>query len=117
MEDYKRVCVVALIASISCHRNVSSVYDFGKGQYFMYSTNMSGSSISVYDYSREGYMQGNIDQVYDYISGSYISLQVNGQTFNGYDFERGFYFNGQIGNGVISFFDYEMSLTFNYSFL
>ena len=71
---------------------------------------------NIYDYSRGGYIQGSLDQVYDYVSGSYISLHVNGNTFNGYDYERGFYFNGQISNGGISFFDYEMALYYNYSF-
>ena len=116
MENNKRACVAAVIAAISCRKNISSVYDFGKGQYFMYSTNINGRNISVYDYLRGGYIQGSLDQVYDYVSGSYISLHVNGNTFNGYDYERGFYFNGQISNGGISFFDYEMALYYNYSF-
>ena len=77
MEDYKRACVAAVVAAISSRKNVSSVYDFGKGRYLMYSTNINGRSISVYDYSRGGYIQGSLDQVYDYVSGSYISLHVN----------------------------------------
>lgn len=116
MEDYKRACVAAVAAAIFSRRNISSVYDYGMGQYHMYSSNYNGSQISIYDYSRGGYMQGNTEQVYDYVSGSYVSLRINGSAFNGYDYESGYYFNGHLSGNSITFYDYEVGQYFNYGY-
>lgn len=116
MENYKRACVVAAIAAVFSQKDISSVYDYSMGRYHMYSTNKNGYNISVYDYTRGGYMQGNVEQLYDYVSGSYISLNFQGNTFNGYDYERGFYFNGNINGTSLSLFDYETTQYYNYSF-
>lgn len=114
MENYKRVCVAAFAAAIFSSQNISSVYDYDSGQNLFFSTNKKGNEISVYDYSRGGYMQGSNEQVFDYVTGSYISIRVKGKAFNGFDFERGNYFNGQINNGNVSFFDYESARYYNY---
>lgn len=115
MEDNKRVCVAAIIAAVSSSRDIHSVYDFYRGQYHIFSTSINGNQFSVYDYTRGGYMQGSIEQVYDFVSASYISIRINGNSFSGYDYERGFYFNGHVNSGNISFYDYENSGYFNYA--
>jgi len=116
MEDNKRVCVAAVVAAIICKKNVSAVYDYDTSRYLMFSTNRGANQISVYDYTRGGYIQGSNQQVYDYITGAYVSIQVNEYSFRGYDFERGYYFNGQINNRNITFYDYEFARYYNYSF-
>jgi hypothetical protein len=114
MENYKRVCVAAIAAAIVNSQNISSVYDYDSGQNLFFSTNKIGNEISVYDYSRRGYMQGSNEQVYDYVTGSYISIHIKGNSFKGFDYERGNYFDGQIDKRNVSFFDYESAQYYNY---
>ena len=114
MDNDKRACVVAAIAAISGQRNISSVYDYYMGGYIMFSVSISGNSVSVYDYSRGGYMQGSKEQVFDYVTSSYISINVNGNTFSGYDYGDGNYYSGYINSGSISFYDYEHNQYYNY---
>lgn len=114
MEKNKRTCVVAAIYTLVTQKCVNSVYDSNNGEYFLFSCQCSFGRISIYDYKRNNYMQGDVNQLFDYSTSSYISVQINGDSFSGYDYEKGNYFNGSINGNNIILYDYEYFCYFNY---
>lgn len=109
MTDEKRRCLAYLYASIirptKTYRNV---YDSDTGQYYFFNaTRKTNQSIMVFDYSRGGYMGGNLPNIYDYNSGSYISINQIGPNIQCFDYERGHHIRGKMTASVVTLFDYE----------
>lgn len=113
MTHEKRVCVAAAVALI---RNgwAGNVYDYGRGKYVMITSSISGRDISIYDFDRNGYLTGMVPNLYDYPSGAYINVNVNGDQFNGFDYQTSRWFNGSVNGSMVLVFDGEVGRYFNY---
>lgn len=116
MEDRKRACI-AMLSKILVGKNeqLRSVYDYKRSRYCMYSSSRSSiGNISIYDYDRSGYLQGRNNMFYDFPSGNYIQMRLQGNQINGYDYSSGYYFVVVVNQNSVSIYDYERSNYFNY---
>ena len=109
MTNEKRRCLAFLYASIlRPTKNYRNVYDYQQGQYHFYRvTRRDEKSIMVFDYSRSAYMGGNLPNIFDYHSASYISFQEMKPEIKCFDYERSNYVRGQMTASIVSLFDYE----------
>lgn len=116
MTNEKRRCLVFLYASfIRPSKTYNNVYDYQQGQYHFYMvTRKDEKSIMVFDYSRRSYMGGNLPNIYDYKSSSFISIQQMKPDISCFDYERGSYIRGQMTASIVTLFDYETGSYYKY---
>lgn len=108
--------VIAAIAAQQQGRSVNHVYDYGQGKYVpvRFSSAIGSKHIKMYDCSRNSYIAGTLPSIYDYSSGSYINIRINGNRFNGYDYESNYYFTGSVNGGMVTIYDYQYGKYFNF---
>ena len=108
--------VIAAIAAHQQGRNVNHVYDYGRSKYVPVSFSSAAGSkyINMYDYGRNSYVAGTLPSIYDYATGAYINIRINGNRFNGYDYESNYYFSGSVNGGMVTIYDYQYGKYFNF---
>lgn len=116
MTDEKRRCLVFLYASIiRPKKSYRNVYDYQQGQYHFYRmTRRNGDNIMVFDYTRRSYMGGNLPNIYDYKSASYISFQLIKPEIRCFDYEKSSFIKGQMTASIVSILDYETGKYYKY---
>ena len=105
MLHFKRRAVSYIAGRLISGRNSSTVFDYAHSAYFNFSGTVS-NNINIYDYARSSYLTGNLNSLYDYGTGHYISFKIQGNQFSGYDYETGSYFNGTVNGNSITFYDF-----------
>lgn len=114
MEHSKRRAIAYIVGRIISRKASGAVLDYENSNYFNFGGNVE-DPISVFDYSRSSYLTGNKSSIFDYKSGQYITLKIEGTNFSGFDYESGKYYSGSVHLNSISFFDYDESAYFNFS--
>ena len=93
-----------------------TIYDHSVSLYFRFHlADNSETNISVYDYQKGNYVQGPLNSLYDYSSFTFMSLDINGNTFQGYDYETSSFIAGNVDNTMICIYDYQTSSYYYYS--
>jgi len=107
MTDEKRACIAAIAYVAISHNTSNAIYDYHRSIYVNLGIQCNGSLFNVYDYDRSGYLGGYLPNIFDYPSGYYIQLSINGRNFTGFDYETSTYYNGFVNGRSISVYDYE----------
>lgn len=115
MKNEKHI-VIAAIAAQQQGRVVNHVYDYNRSMYVPvhFNSAIGSKHINMFDYGRNSYVVGNLPSIYDYGSGSYINIRINGNKFNGYDYETNYYFSGSVNGGMVNIYDYQYGKYFNF---
>ena len=117
MDHQQRAIVAFLCGNLSKKSGCrfSSVYDSSSGVHVSCNYVNNGGNISVYDYRRGCYLSGRMPYFYDCGMSSYISLtKINSNTYNIYDYNTGSYITVSCQSQVISIYDYSIGRTFQY---
>ena len=116
METKKRACIAIIAASVSNKRNYSYVYDYLESRYNPIQVNYSNNGyISAFDYSRGGYVSGTIPSLFDYVSSSYISLNVEHDQITVFDYQTSSYCFIRVSGVNVSVYDYKEGRWFYYT--
>lgn len=108
MEQKKRACIAIISAAIINHKDYSNVFDFSTATYSPVQVNlMANGYISAFDYSRGGYISGCANSLFDYITSSYIYMNVVGQQIYGFDYHTGTHFLAVVTDNAVSIYDYK----------
>lgn len=115
MKNEKHI-VIAAIAAQQQGRVVSHIYDYSQSKYVLvnFSSPIGSKHIHMFDYGRNSYVVGTLPSVFDYASGSYINIHIEGNRFNGYDYESNSHFSGSVNGGMVNIFDYQQGKYFNF---
>jgi hypothetical protein len=105
MLHFKKRAVSYIAGRLISGSNSCSVFDPIHSAYFNYSGTVF-NNINIYDYTRSSYLTGDSNSIYDYGTGQYISLKIQGHQFSGYDYETCCYFKGSVNGNKINFYDY-----------
>ena len=105
----KRAVIAFIVASIVNEtQSSSSIYDYSRSKYFFYQvTEITREQVALYDFERKGCLRGNLSNIYDYVSGSYINVSAHNNNINGFDYESGYYFGGYVSGKTVYLYDYE----------
>jgi hypothetical protein len=99
----------------SKEEQLSSIYSFSNGKYFLMSVTADGDSITAYDYAESCHTNGALPSLYHYGVGSHTSLNGEGDRYNGYDYDTGSHFTVTINGGSVQMYDCDQSAHFKYS--
>lgn len=116
MDSDKRTCFALIAATSVNKRSYNAIYDFQKGRHInIGSTGINSNYMSFFDYSRGGYVSGNKNNMYDYLTSSYVSLNIHNNVVSCYDYESSSFIDFTVnGNGVTAY-DYQSSQFYQYS--
>lgn len=120
MDHQQRATVAFLCGNLTdkSGRRFASVYDYSTGTYVSCNFVNNSGNVSIYDYRRGCYLSGRMPSFYDYGLSSYISLtEINNNTYNIYDYHTGSYITVTCQSQLISIYDYSESRTFQYQIL
>lgn len=115
MNIQKHIAIAAIVAKQQ-GRDVRHVYDYNQSKYVLVHFNSTSghNHINMFDYDRSSYVVGTLPTIFDYGSGTYINLNINGNRFSGFDYETGSHFNGMINGGMVNIYDFQSGRYFNY---
>lgn len=105
---------IAYIAALSKNRNISSIYDYCRNRFCLFSNSGSNGNVNVYDNNRRTFILGNLPTVYDYATNSFVQIDVRNGVVSGYDFETSAFFTGNVLDTMVSLF--VKGQYYNYSF-
>lgn len=82
MVSEQRASIAAICAmAVNGGGHYSRVFDYSRSSYVPLSIYCNlPLNITIFDYKRSCYVQGNLSSVFDYGTRAYISLNVNGNT-------------------------------------
>ena len=112
MEDNKRTCFALIAASLVNKIQYNNVNDC---QHAKTITVSSTNCSNFYDHNRGGYISGNGSSMFDHVTGTHVSINLNGNTVNCFDFESSNHINFTVNGNNVSAFDFETSSHYNYS--
>lgn len=92
------------------------LYDFERRKYYHYNLVNDSIRYSLYDYDRGSYLQGNLSQLFDTKTQSYISVKLESNKFYAFDRRSGSYLYGNINNNFITVYDTQKADIFNILF-
>lgn len=108
-----RAVVSTIVLNINGYRK-DSVYDYSISKHVSVDVKLNGKHVDCYCYDGGFSVDGDIPSLYDYGSGSFFDLNINGRSFDGYDYKSGQFFDGKIENNGVSFYDYGDSKFYNF---
>ena len=116
MEANKRACFAFVAATIINKQLYNSIYDYHQLKSITISSqNVKSDNPTFYDYNRGGSISGNLQNMYDHISSSNISIRRNANNVSCYDQETHTSVMFTVNNYSITAYDYEMGKYYNYS--
>lgn len=110
-----RAAIVFLCACAQNNTEKRMLYDFKQKKYYHYHLLKDSIRYSLYDYGRGSYLQGNLSQIFDTKTQSYISLKLEGNRFIGLDRQSGSHIYGNINNNLITVFDTQNNKYIHYA--
>lgn len=114
MTDEKRAALAFICGSKYMESMVTRLYDDNRIKYIPYNIQRNQYGFNMFDYDRRSYLNGNDNQIFDFITDSYIQVVYNGYSFSGVDYQSNNAFNGTVSGNKISIYDYEHKSYFNY---
>jgi hypothetical protein len=119
MEDiiktHTRRAVAYIAGRLASGQKISSIYDYHERRHVNISGNVTGRSISAYDYDQRCYISGSGTSLYHYGNRAHLTLKLNAATFSGYDYDSRKHFSGNVNGKSISLYDYETGTHYSYS--
>lgn len=117
MTDSKRACI-AFVCGLKINALLcgNCVFDYENNKY-CYFSHKENANLMIADYSRNNYLQGVLPTLFDFASGTYITLNVKNDSFQGFDYESGHYYTGNMTENNIHIYDYEQSSYYTYRIL
>ena len=110
MQSSIRKGIALIAASLVNHRMYDLIQSHGDHRATRF-TGRVGPDTNVYDYDRSDNITGTIQDgqyaLYDFKSGTRVSLRLNGRTFSGRDAQSGQDFNGSVEQHHVTLFDFE----------
>lgn len=113
-----KACIAYIAGRLVSGRDSSAVYDYSQGRYINVAGSVTGSAVSIYDYSRSCHISGGgAPQIslYDYGGSHHITLTIDGTGFSGYDYGSSTHFSGTVNGTAVSVYDYGGAGYTNYS--
>ena len=112
MEANKRACFALIAASLVNKKQYNSVHDYQQGRTITISSMNSGS---FYDHNRGGNISGNDNSMFDHVTGTHVSINLNDNTVNCFDFESNNHINYTVNGSSVSAYDFQTSSHYSYS--
>jgi hypothetical protein len=84
----------------------NSLYDYARSKHAMFSGNIDGQTVSIYDHERGCHFGGTLPGLYDYGRGVHVQLNINGDRFTGYDYGDTEHFSGTVNGQQVQVYDY-----------
>jgi len=119
MEPNTRACIAATAGRLISGLDSSWVYDHSRSKHISIGGNIFDGCIQLYDYDRQCHFSGSGSSgdynLYDFGNQANVSLQINGNQFQGYDYDKQCHFNGSVNGNSVTLYDYGESKHFSYS--
>lgn len=113
--DLDKQAAIAYIAALSKKMNVSSIFDYSRNRYFLFSNNGNNGFLNVYDQNRNSFLAGYLPMLYDYSSNSYVQIDVRNGIISGFDYGTSVFFTGNVLDTMVCLFI--NGQYYNYSFV
>jgi hypothetical protein len=114
MKTHTRHAVAYIAGRMASGRTSSSVYDYQESRHVNMSGNLSGGSISAYDYDQRCHITGSRTSLYHYGNRAHLGLKLNDAMFSGYDYDSRAHFSGSVNGKNVSLYDYETGRYYNF---
>lgn len=116
MEANKRASFALVAATLVNTRRYNSVYAYDLSKHItISSSNVTSSSKLFYDHNRGAAISGDRQSLYDYATGSHVSVNINGNSVECYDYESGRHITFMVNGSNVSAYDYETSTYYNFN--
>lgn len=115
MKTHTRRAVAYIAGRKVSGQTSGAVYDYQEGRYVNMSGNLTGSSLSAYDYDMGCHISGSGTSLYHYGNCAHITLNLNAARFLGYDYDSQQHFSGNVNGRNVWLYDYETSTHYSYS--
>jgi hypothetical protein len=115
MKTHTRHAVAYIAGRMASGRTSGSVYDYQERRHVNLSGNVTGSSISAYDYDQECHIAGSSTSLYHYGNRAHLTLKLSAARFSGYDYGSKAHFSGSVNGRSVSLYDYETGRYYNFS--
>ncbi len=119
MDQGTRAITAAIIRIIKKSHMIDKIEDRGRSKKISLSGTYSGSSIDLYDHSRNCHVNASISghsiSVHDHATSKRITLELSGNSFHGYDPGSNKPFSGQVTESTITIDDHEDNKHHTYS--
>jgi hypothetical protein len=115
INTHTRRAVAYIAGRLVSGKKGSSIYDYGERRHVNMSGNLTGSSISAYDYDQRCYISGSRTSLYHYGNGAHLTLVLNAAAFSGYDYDSKKHFSGNVSGKTVSLYDYQTATHYSYS--
>ncbi|CAN5784335.1 hypothetical protein BH18ACI4_BH18ACI4_19640 [soil metagenome] len=118
LKSSTRADIAYIAARIISASSSTSIYDYSRNKYVQFSGPVSTKHVNVFDYDESCYVTGNGNgsklSLFHYGNSNFIDLKIHGTNFEGYDFGTASFFNGSVRGRSVSLFDYESSQYYSY---
>lgn len=116
MEANKRACFALVAATLVNLKQYNGVYAYDLSKHIdISSSNVNTNSPHFYDHNRGAAISGDRQSMYDYATGTHVSVSINGNNVDCYDYESGRYINFTVNGSDVSAYDYETSAHYNFN--
>jgi len=115
MVNEVRAAIVFFCICVQNNTEKHMLYDFERRKYYHYNLVNDSIRYSLYDYDRGSYLQGNLSQLFDTKTQSYISVKLESNKFYAFDRRSGSYLYGNINNNFITVYDTQKSRYIHYT--
>lgn len=105
MVNEMRAAIVFLCTCVQNNSEKHMLYDFERKKYYHFNLLNDSIRYSLYDYNRGSYLQGNLSQLFDTKTQSYISIKFESNKFYAFDRRSRSYIYGNINNNSITVYD------------
>lgn len=108
MDSDKRACLAFIIGRAK-NSNIHSVYDFSRGRFCLFTSSGDIGNLQVLDHQRNCMLTGSLSGIFDFRNSSYMSINMNGNSFTGFDYGSSTFFSGNISGNVVTIYDGQAS--------
>jgi hypothetical protein len=111
-----RAAVAAAALAHGNGMNVSSVFDYGAGSYWMIEARFTGNSLSAYDYTSTCHFDGTLPDLYHYGQSAHVEFKAIGHgRYDGYDYGSSCFWEATVRGSNVEVYDYGVGAYFTYS--
>ena len=96
-------------------KSVSSLYDYGAGEYLNIAVGVSADRVQGYDYKSGAHFGGTLPSLFHYGESAHIELKHSNGKYRGYDYGAGSHFEITVRGNSVDLFDFGTGHWFSYS--